>query len=126
MVEECQELRLSCETLTSSIKTAELDSKAGRETILRLVAEGKKQEKGKEEARQLQHEVERLEGEVEQQRAALMAQEQERAGIQDRLKAAKETHGGTAETARCKGRKVRTSPSHSIPCPLTYPLTYPG
>ena len=90
-MEESQELRLQCETLSSSIKTAELDCKAGRETILRLVAEGKKQEKGKEEARQLQHQVDTLEAELEQQKASFMAVEQERAAMQERLTAAKET-----------------------------------
>lgn len=91
VMEECQELRLRCETLVSSVKTAELDSKAGRETILRLVAEGKKQERGKEEARKLQGEVERLEEEMERQRASLTTSEQERVGMQERLIAAKET-----------------------------------
>lgn len=91
MTEECQELRLHCETLTSSIKTAELDSKAGRETILRLVSEAKKHESGRGEARELKGEVERMRGEVEQQRGALMASEQERVGMGERLTAAKET-----------------------------------
>lgn len=91
MLEECQELRLQCETLATGLKTAELDCKAGRETILRLVAEGKRQEQGREEVIRLQGEVARLEGEMEQQRGALKASEQERTGLQERVTAGKET-----------------------------------
>lgn len=83
-MEECEELRLRCETLSRSIKTAELDSKASRETILRLVSEGKKHNRIKEELTKLQ-------SEVDEHKAALVASEQDRVGLQERLMAAKET-----------------------------------
>lgn len=91
MVRECEELRLHSETLSSSIKTAELDSKASRETILRLVAEGKEQHRLREEVKRLGGEVERLQCEVEEQKVSLLASESERVGLQERLTASKET-----------------------------------
>lgn len=91
VVRECEELRLHSETLSSSIKTAELDSKASRETILRLVAEGKEQHRLREEVKRLGGEVERLQCEVEEQKVSLLASETERAGLQERLTASKET-----------------------------------
>ena len=84
MLAECVELRLRCETLSNSIHTAELDSKASRETISRLVSQSKKQEGVREECS-------RLQSELEEKRGALVVSEQEREGLEERLRAAKDT-----------------------------------
>ena len=75
---------LRCETLGNTLKTAELDSKASRETILRLVSQTKQQEKASEEVVRLKHEM-------EEQRAMLAASDQEKEGLVERLTTAKET-----------------------------------
>lgn len=83
VLEECEELRLHCETLGNSVQTAELDCKASRETILRLVSEGKQHQGTRER-------VAKLESEVEGKKASLLASEQERACLRKELTAAKE------------------------------------
>lgn len=98
VVEESEELRLRCEALSGSIKTAELDSKASRETILRLVSEAKKQEKAKEE-------VGRLQSEVEEQRTALIASKQGRVVLQEQLTAAKDTMLALEQEIQAKEEK---------------------
>ena len=45
LAEECPHLRLRVDTLTKTLNACELDSRASRETILRLVSEVKKHEK---------------------------------------------------------------------------------
>lgn len=84
MLGECEELRLRCETLSGSVQTAGLDSKASRETILRLVSENKKQNK-------LVEELERLQSEVQEKKASLITSEQDRVGLQERLTVTKDT-----------------------------------
>ena len=83
VLEECEELRLHCETMDNSIKTAEQDAKASRETILRLVSEGKQLQEVREKAAM-------LESEVEGRKASLLTSEQEKVCLRKELEAAKE------------------------------------
>lgn len=87
VMEEHEELSQHCSRLSESIKMAELDSKASRETILRLVAVGKEHSKDREELAKLQT---RVVGE----KASLVASEQERVVLREQLTAAEETVGG--------------------------------
>jgi hypothetical protein len=82
-LEECEELRLHCATLSNSIKTAELDAKASRETILRLVSEGKEHQGVRER-------VSKLESKVDEQRASLLSSEEEKECFKKELSAVKE------------------------------------
>ena len=86
-MEEREELRQHCNMLSDSIKTAELDSKASRETILRLVAAGKEHVKDREELGKLQTRV-------AEEKASLVASEQEKVVLREQLRAAEETVGG--------------------------------
>lgn len=83
MLEECEELRLHCDSLNNSIKTAELDAKASRETILRLVSEGKQLQEVRERAAM-------LESEVEGQKVSLLTSEEEKSCLRKELQATKE------------------------------------
>ncbi len=83
MIEECEELRLRCETLGTTMKTAELDSKASRETILRLVSDVKKHEKDKDL-------IDKLTSDVNRQKELLVVSEVERDELQGRVTATKE------------------------------------
>lgn len=119
MVGDCEELRLRCETLSGNIQTAELESKASRETILRLVSESKKQEGLKEE-------LERLQSEVKERQASLITSEQERAGLQERLTIAKDTMISLEHEIQAKdGRWVEQCSVHEVsgqtclPCRLS-------
>ena len=84
VIGEKEGLRLSCERLKSSMRTAELDSKASRETILRLVSDGKKQFKDAEE-------LAKTRVELDEHKELVVAAEKERGGLQERLAAAKTT-----------------------------------
>ena len=86
-MQECEELRLHCETLGSAVKTAELDSKAGRETILRLVSEAKNHEKDAEKHKKDKEEMVKLRAE---QKSLLAASNEEKKGLEERLTATKE------------------------------------
>ena len=77
-------MQLKCTRLESTVKTADLDTQASRETILRLVSENKKHSKEGEE-------LVRVQEQLEEQRGLLMATRKEREELQQRLVASRET-----------------------------------
>ena len=81
-------MRLRCDTLGNTVNTAELETKASRETILRLVAEAKSRESLHEGLRE---KLARLESEVEEKKASVLTSDQERAVLVEQLRAGKET-----------------------------------
>jgi len=84
LVDESSELRLRMDTVSKSLRNVELDSKANRETIMRLVSE----------ARQHEGQAARIEG-LEKDKAELCEQLQtssrEKEGLEERLGAARDT-----------------------------------
>ncbi|CAI8052223.1 Coiled-coil domain-containing protein 170 [Geodia barretti] len=109
LAQESPQLRLRTETLTKTLKTCELDSRANRETILRLVSEVKKHEKLAAQVSDLQ------EAKMEQE-ALLESLERERNSYQERLVAAKETMAAQEEELQAKEIRVRELASnwHSL------------
>lgn len=91
VVEECEDMRLRCETLGNGTKTADLDAKASRETILRLVSEAKKHEGVTQKLSRSESEREGQRAEVEGQKVSLLRFEQEKACAYEQLASAKET-----------------------------------
>ncbi|XP_064403758.1 coiled-coil domain-containing protein 170-like isoform X2 [Halichondria panicea] len=101
LAEECLELRLRMETVTSSMKTVELDSKANRETILRLVTEAKKHEGQAAQIGDLEKSIEEMKGQV-------VAGEREKEGMEERLLAAKKTLLAQENEFQAKESKIES------------------
>lgn len=95
---EREELQLKCNRLESTIKTAELDTQASRETILRLVSENKKRSKEGEELLKVQEEL-------EEQRELLKETMKEKEELQQRLVASRETIGAMERELHSKDKK---------------------
>lgn len=94
-MEECAELRQRCETLSTTVKAAELNSVASRETIMRLISQNKQHDSAAESAR-------KLHGEVEELRASLADSQQSRALLQERLTATQDSVASLEQQVQAK------------------------
>ena len=98
MTSERDELALKCTRLESTIKTAEMDTQASRETILRLVSENKKHSREGEE-------LEKVQEELGAQKDLLRVAAKEKEDLQQRLVASRETIGAMEKELHGKDRK---------------------
>jgi len=98
MASERDEMQIKCTRLESTIRTAEMDTQASRETILRLVSENKKHSREGEE-------LEKVQEELEAQKDLLRTAAKEKEDLQQSLVASRETIGAMEKELHIKDRK---------------------